>query len=254
MKAKLRCIGQSILLTFSFVFVVGAVSSAAMAVMEDGFSHIAFISGAAQLLYLAIAAVILKIRKVDIRSRCRIKAIPFEEYLLPALAAVCFSGFSNIVQTIAPIPPTLAGGMSDDLTGGIIAYVTAIFIIAPAVEEFVFRGLIMTKLRKEVSAPAAVIISALLFAAIHLMTGSVITAIHAFFGGVIFALAFEQTGSLFSAVTAHFFGNVGGLVLELLHGCPPVIQCILAAFLAAAAVGACVILVRKGKSEAGYRS
>lgn len=67
-----------------------------------------------------------------------------------------------------------------------VAFVLSIFIIAPVVEEFVFRALLITKLRKEFTVTVSIITSAILFAFIHVMAGGIVTVIHAFLGGIIF--------------------------------------------------------------------
>ena len=184
-------------------------------------------------------------RKIDIKSRCGLCLVPYKEYIIPALMAFCFSAFSNIAQTVLPIPEELMGGMSDEMGNSVIVFVTAIFIVAPIVEEMVFRGLIMTKLRKEISALVAILVSALLFAIIHFMAGGIITVIHAFLGGLIFALTYEKTKSLLPTIVAHVFGNLGGIIVSVTNGCSIGGQYILAAIFMVATLLLCVNLIRK---------
>ncbi|MDE6168252.1 MAG: CPBP family intramembrane metalloprotease, partial [Acetatifactor sp.] len=147
--------------------------------------------------------------------------------------------------TVAPIPQRLIGGMSGDMEKSIAAFVLSIFFVAPIVEEFVFRALIMTKLCKEVSTVTAIIISAILFASIHIMAGGIITAVHAFFGGLIFALSYVKSKSLFPAVAAHIFGNIGGCVPTITNSLPVSIQYVAAFVFLTAAIVFYVILTRK---------
>lgn len=228
MKVKLKCIGSSILITLSFVFCIGIISSLGMMAIKNSSEHVALISGIAQAIYLLLVIFVFKIKKVDMQNTYGLKIVPFKEYLLPVLAAFFFSAFSNVVQAVAPIPQELIGGISGDMEKNIVAFILSVFIVAPIVEEFVFRALIMTKLRNEVSKAISIIISAILFALIHFMAGGIITVAHAFLGGLIFALAYVKTKSLFPAIVAHIFGNIGGYVPIVTNNLSTAIQYVIA--------------------------
>lgn len=228
MKVKLECIGSSILITISFVFCIGIISSIGMIVIENSLEHVALISGIAQAIYLLLVIFVFKIRKVDMQNTYGLKFVPFEAYLLPVIASFCFSAFSNIIQAVAPIPQELIGGISGNIEKNIVAFILSVFIVAPIVEEFVFRAMIMAKLRNEVSTAISIIISAILFALIHFMAGGIITVAHAFLGGLIFALAYVKTKSLFPAIVAHIFGNIGGYVPIVTNNFSVTIQYVIA--------------------------
>ncbi len=242
---KLKYIGISILITLSFVFGVGVISSIGMLVIYNSLEHVALISGIAQALYLLAVMFILKVKKVDIKNTYGLELVPLKEYLLPVLAAFCFSAFSNIVQAVAPIPQELIGGMSDDMEKNIVALILSVFIVVPFVEEFVFRALIMTKLRKEVSVTISIIISAILFALIHFMAGGIITVVHAFLGGLIFASAYVKTKSLFPAIAAHIFGNIGGYIPIATNSLSTTIQYVIAIGFLTATIVFFIILTRQ---------
>lgn len=245
MTKNFKYIGNSIFITLSFVFGIGIISSIGMIVIKNSLEHVALISGIAQALYLLIVILIFKIKKIDIQNTYGIKPVPFKEYLLSVAAAFCFSAFSNIVQAVAPIPQELAGGMSDDMEKNTIAFILSVFIVAPVVEEFVFRALVMTKLRKGVSPVTAIIISAILFALIHSMAGGIITVAHAFLGGLVFALAYEKTKSLLPAIVAHIFGNIGSYVPMATKSLPATIQYVIAISFLTVTIVFCAILTLK---------
>lgn len=245
---KLKCIGSGILITLSFVFVVGMISSIAMIAFKESAEHAALISGMAQAVYLFFTVLILKIKKINIKDTYGLRLVSYKEYFLPVLAAFCFSAFSNILQAAAPIPPELIGGMSDDVEKSAAAFILAVFIIAPAVEEFVFRALIITKLRKGFTVTVSVFVSAILFALIHIMAGGIVTVIHAFLGGIIFSLAYVKTKSLFPAAAAHLFGNIGGYVPAVTNNLPVILQYIAATVFLAASIMFSVMLIRKKDS------
>lgn len=221
---KVKCVCGSFLITLSFVLFIGIVSSVIMMNMQNALEHIAFISGMAQLLYLILVIVYLKIRGIAILDRCEVRLVSHKKYIIPALAAFCFSAFSNIMQVNMPIPEALMGDVGNDIENSTVAFIMSVLVIAPTVEEVVFRGLIMTKLRNEMPVAASALISAMLFAIIHFMAGGGITVVHAFIGGLIFAFVYEKTKSLLPAIAAHSFGNIGGFVPRVIHSCPAIIQ------------------------------
>ena len=94
--------------------------------------------------------------------------------------------------------------------------VVSAVLIAPAQEEFLFRGYIYGVLRRYAGPVVGILVNALLFAAIHLHAPS--------FGGlfvlaVCLTLAYEWTGSLFVPITMHALFNSMS-VINLLSGNP----------------------------------
>jgi membrane protease YdiL (CAAX protease family) len=83
-------------------------------------------------------------------------------------------------------------------------------ILAPVAEEAVFRGLIFGYLRRW-GLIAAILVSTVLFAALHLPTIPVTQII----GGVVFALAYHTGGSLMAPVVIHTLGNLAIFALSL---------------------------------------
>lgn len=244
-KFVVKGIFKAILITLSFVLAVGVVSSVAMMVIKNPTDYISLISGGAQLIYLVGVIVVLKIRKVKLTEKCGLVSAKLGGLALAFGAGFSFSVFSNILQETLPIPKSLMGETDDMTKGNVIVFIAAIYIIAPLTEELVFRGLIMTGLRKVMNALLAVFISASLFGLIHLMTGSIITGVHALIGGLIFGLAYEKTGSLFAAMAAHLAGNLGGLIPNLLKGLELPIQSIIAIIAGLVSTALCIILIRK---------
>jgi hypothetical protein len=123
-------------------------------------------------------------------------------------AAAGLAGLLLIVsgrQPLAMIRSSLPGEASQRvlffLVGG---------IVAPAAEEFVFRGLVFGYLRRW-SLPAAVLISTALFAAFHLPTIPVTQVA----GGLVFAIAYHTSQSLMTPIVIHVLGNLAIFTLSL---------------------------------------
>lgn len=77
-------------------------------------------------------------------------------------------------------------------------------VIAPLTEEFLFRGYIYGTLRRNMGAPAALLLASALFAAIHL-NAAVLAPL--FLLAVCLTLAYEATGSLWTSVCLHSLFN-----------------------------------------------
>jgi membrane protease YdiL (CAAX protease family) len=99
---------------------------------------------------------------------------------------------------------------SEDLVwGGPAALVTAlveVLVLAPVLEELVFRGLLYGTLRRCLGPLSAAAVSAGLFAVGHGYGMSGLASV--FTAGVIYAWAYEQTGSLLPGMAAHAASNL----------------------------------------------
>jgi uncharacterized protein len=89
-------------------------------------------------------------------------------------------------------------------------------IVAPLVEETIFRGLVFPYLRRYWPFLPAALVSGAFFAAMHLEPRSLL----AFTGlGVLFAWLRERTGSIWSSVILHATANAVALLLVAHFGC-----------------------------------
>lgn len=90
-------------------------------------------------------------------------------------------------------------------TGVIMAIAT--IVVAPIVEEIIFRGLILSRLRKAIPGWLAVLISALLFGLCH---GQIVWICYAFVLGLIFGVMAQRSGSVWPSLLAHVLFNTIG--------------------------------------------
>lgn len=88
------------------------------------------------------------------------------------------------------------------LTGSIIGGIVAVFL-APLAEEFIFRGFLFTKLRVRLSIGVSMVISSILFAAIHFSISSITT----FLFGLSLCIVFYKTRNLAIPILLHVFNN-----------------------------------------------
>lgn len=93
----------------------------------------------------------------------------------------------------------------------LILQILAVGILAPLLEEIIFRGLILNQLRNNLPIQAAIIIQALLFGIVHL---NVIQGSYAFIIGIILGLLVVWYDSLFLPVAFHMGLNLSGVILS----------------------------------------
>ena len=96
-----------------------------------------------------------------------------------------------------------------------LSILTVTSVIAPLLEEVIFRGFLLTTLTKWLPAPAAALVSAAFFGAAHLTSKDFaqLTAL-----GVVLGLTYVRTKNLATPMMIHSFWNSGVLlVLEALY-------------------------------------
>jgi membrane protease YdiL (CAAX protease family) len=94
---------------------------------------------------------------------------------------------------------------------GPMAAVIAICVFPAIFEELSFRGVILTSLQRVLSNREAMLVSALMFAVLHL---SVLSLPHLFLLGAILAWLRVRTGSLFPGMLLHFTHNLLCILVE----------------------------------------
>jgi uncharacterized protein len=99
---------------------------------------------------------------------------------------------------------------ADQGTAGLIAAGAMILVVAPAAEEFFFRGFFYRALRSRYSVLAAAVIDGLLFGAIHFDFSGADALLFVpplALLGFIFCLVYERTGSIFPTIALHSLNN-----------------------------------------------
>ena len=78
-------------------------------------------------------------------------------------------------------------------------------ILAPMLEELVFRGIVYGSLRKLLGVWQSVVISALIFAAVHF---NIVQFVYAFIVGIVLAITMECIGNVYGAIAGHMTANI----------------------------------------------
>jgi len=87
----------------------------------------------------------------------------------------------------------------------LITFLVAVCIIAPIMEEFIFRGVLWWALEKFISPNLVLVITSILFAIAHLDTLHIIAV---FPLGVLFGYLRQKTGSIWPPMIAHATNNI----------------------------------------------
>lgn len=97
-----------------------------------------------------------------------------------------------------------------NLNSSFIYLILSVCIIAPIIEEVIFRGIILNGMLKRYNPSTAIIISSLLFALIH---GNLHQEINAFLLALIIGCIYYKTHSLYLTIYCHFFNNTASFIL-----------------------------------------
>ena len=129
--------------------------------------------------------------------------------LLTGFSLVCFMALL-LVSTLFDYP--LLSFLAAPAWVSGFAGVFLMVLLAPVVEELLFRGLIYRLIRQTFGVFISVVLSAGCFALMHGQP-----EFPQLFGGVVFALAYEWSRNLWVAIGLHAAGNAAVLILALLN-------------------------------------
>lgn len=94
-----------------------------------------------------------------------------------------------------------------DSTSRMVTVVVATLVVAPLAEEAIYRGYVLQALMERMRAPAAAVLSALVFASIHVGVGPGL-AIYIFFGALVMAFLYAKFRNVYPCVLMHVMNNV----------------------------------------------
>lgn len=138
-----------------------------------------------------------------------------EWYLFPLVAVLTFAAsfVCDILNSLLPeMPEYLKQALQMATAGNFWINFICVAVMAPLLEEWLCRGLILRGLLFNRVRPAvAIVISAVLFAFIH---GNLWQGIPAFALGCLFGYVYYKTGSLKLTVLMHFTNNFTSLLVS----------------------------------------
>lgn len=179
------------------------------------------------LVVLLIAAFML-FRKISITRQFGLRPSGFflAVILAPPLMVAAFpiiSGAGVIMQKLMgnwakqqELVEYFTNASNNGNTGSVIFTMAIGIILAPVAEEFIFRGYLYSTVKKYLGLLPAMILTSVLFAAVHLNLTSLPSL---FILAVCFTVAYEITGSILVPMAMHALFNLGefGLMLAFPH-------------------------------------
>ena len=149
-------------------------------------------------------------------------------WLRPVPAPTLFTGASLapalyfvVTIVLAMLPASWMenyGEASADIATGTVVGVISVALVAPVVEEFIFRGLTMTRLSQVMPGWLAVLLSAAIFGLCH---GELVWFCYTFVVGAFFAFIDLRAGSILPSVLGHIMFNAIGQIMSFVMSFVP---------------------------------
>lgn len=174
-------------------------------------------------LALVIISISFFIRKRNIREELNLFKFKVEGIIPLILLGIGLNVFISILFSVIPFPEdwinSYTNSSANIMQGDYVISLLSVVIVAPIVEEVIFRGLIYTRLKNGIPLILSAIIASVVFGIIH---GTIIWAMYTFLFSLILIWVFEKFQSLFANIILHMAFNAMGMVLNILPDLPDI--------------------------------
>lgn len=193
---------------------VEAITLGAINYLLQSQNEVVIISGILSLLVLWL---FFKLRKKNLLAEVKLTKVSATYGIIAVGLGVGMMLTINFGLSLLPESWLLAyAEQSGMITGGsTIAVIISTMIMAPLIEEIIFRGLIVSRLKKAVPGTVAVLLTALVFGLAH---GQILWMTYTFVLGVVLGLVAVKTDSIIPGIIMHMVFNVCGVVIPTLLG------------------------------------
>ncbi len=181
-------------------------------------SLISFLSGALSLIILFL---FFKLMGRSPLRQCGMVKTDLKALALSALVGAGGCVAVLLIMTVVPFPEAWMEVYNEEaamVTGGFDPIsILATVVMAPLVEEVIFRGLIYRSLRTAMPRVVAALLTSFTFGVVH---GTIIWFIYTFLFSLLLIFLLEVTDSLWTCITAHAVFNIVGqlpLITEKTH-------------------------------------
>ena len=181
------------------------------AMLDVDVTALTLISG---LLTVAIVLAFYLLRRKKLSEALMLRPVPAPALFTGASLAPGLYFMVVIVLSILPEAWTESyNEASSNIATGTVVGVISVAIVAPVVEEFIFRGLIMTRLNRIMSGWLAVLLSAAVFGLCH---GELVWFCYAFMLGAFFGFIDLRAGSILPSILGHITFNAIGQIMTFI--------------------------------------
>lgn len=166
------------------------------------------------LLTIAIVLAFYLIRRKKLSEALMLRPVPAPTLLTavslaPALYFLVTTGLALLPEKWIDSYIDVSSGIDSGTFFGVVAVV----FVAPVVEEFIFRGLVMNRLSRVMPGWLAVVLSAAVFGACH---GHPVWFAYAFVLGAVFGFIDLRAGSIWPSILGHVAFNAIGQVFTFI--------------------------------------
>lgn len=212
-------LGSQVLVMLPVLIAAGVQSAVGNWEMAEKLSNLVFdnamvFSALSGLITLAVVLLFYLIRRKKLSDALMLRPVPAPTLLTTASLAPAL--YFLVTTALALLPEAWLESYTEasaGIGGGGVMGVIAVALVAPVVEEFIFRGLIMTRLARAMPGWLAVMVSAAIFGVCH---GHPVWFAYAFVLGVAFGLMDLRAGSIWPSILGHVVFNAIGQIFSFI--------------------------------------
>ena len=97
-------------------------------------------------------------------------------------------------------------------------------LCGPILEEYLFRGIVYERLKKQTTVKKAILFTGILFSFLHI---NLFQIIYAFFVNFLFIISYERFSTIKAPILVHISGNLTSLLFTLYFNHPEIKECLL---------------------------
>lgn len=208
-------LGMQILIGVIFGL-MGAVSGDYNAMMDSLYGNASLITAVADLAAAAVILLIFLCRGKNPFYEVGFRKVRFSAVaiavLLGILMLVAVTGFLALVPEDSAVMQEYGEAAGTIESESVWIQLLATVLVAPLVEEILFRGMILSRLKRSWSIPLSVLFSSLIFGVMH---GQILWIIYAAATGAVLGIVFVRYNSIVPTIALHFtFNLLGGITFS----------------------------------------
>lgn len=220
-------------------------------IVEVLYSRLSVIIVVAGIMTLFTLWLFFKLRKKKLTREANLKT--FEKKHWPAIfigaAGLCL--VVNFGMQLIPIPEDVMMDYIESsqtlVEGPFIWLFLANVVMAPLVEEILFRGLILDRMRRVMPVGWALVLSSVFFGLMH---GQIIWICYTALVGLVLGLVAWKTGSTWAPMFMHFVFNLFGTTIGYFVEEVTVVTCLICGLIGIVCLIVCVgLMLRSGKKS-----
>lgn len=155
---------------------------------------------------MSLTALLLVLLKTTLKLSVSTLSPRIDKINLPlvllGLVLIVVSGIA-LDPIVKLLPESSLDSLYDMMRGGIFAILTSV-LVAPILEEYIFRGVLQRSLIAHSKPWVGIVICSVIFSVIHIIPQQMVSAL---FAGLILGTIFYITGSLTTVVMIHILNN-----------------------------------------------